>query len=95
MKTAVIIVVSACYQAYVHVLMDGLEMIVVQVYIYANSIVMSFSMLYLYISDINECNTLNGGCDGTCHNSLGSFSCTCGNGYTLGSDGKTCNGRAP
>ena len=44
-------------------------------------------------SDVNECHTLNGGCDGTCHNSLGSFSCTCDTGYTLGSDGTSCIGK--
>ena len=91
MKIAVIIVVSVYCQAYVHVLMDGLEIIAVQVCKQYRNVFQYVVPLY-FISDINECNTLNGGCDGSCHNSLGSFSCSCGNGYTLDSDGKTCNG---
>ncbi len=45
------------------------------------------------VSDINECITLNGGCTGICHNADGSFSCSCNDGFTLGSDGKSCNGQ--
>ena len=44
-------------------------------------------------SDINECLTNNGGCHHNCHNSVGSYSCSCNNGYQLNSDGHTCEGR--
>ncbi|KFM67760.1 Sushi, von Willebrand factor type A, EGF and pentraxin domain-containing protein 1, partial [Stegodyphus mimosarum] len=32
--------------------------------------------------DKDECSIKNGGCEGACHNSPGSFSCSCGTGYT-------------
>ena len=46
----------------------------------------------LLVTDINECASSNGGCVGTCHNTAGSYYCTCSSGYTLGSDGHSCNG---
>ncbi len=42
--------------------------------------------------DVNECLEDNGGCDQECNNTIGSFFCTCGGGYTLDSDGLSCNG---
>ena len=41
-------------------------------------------------SDINECNTGNGGCSQICTNSIGSFECRCNSGYNLAADGRTC-----
>ena len=43
-----------------------------------------------YFTDINECSTLNGGCNQICTNKPGTFQCSCKRGYRLGSDGKTC-----
>ena len=43
-------------------------------------------------SDINECQTSNGGCQHICVNTPGSRQCLCRTGYTLASDGRTCNG---
>ncbi|CAI8005522.1 Receptor-type tyrosine-protein phosphatase F [Geodia barretti] len=40
---------------------------------------------------INECAVDNGGCHHTCHNTAGSFECRCNSGYSLASDGRTCN----
>uniref|UniRef100_A0A7M5XM47 EGF-like domain-containing protein n=1 Tax=Clytia hemisphaerica TaxID=252671 RepID=A0A7M5XM47_9CNID len=40
--------------------------------------------------DINECSTLNGGCNQICTNQPGSFQCSCRSGFRLSSDGKTC-----
>ena len=47
----------------------------------------------ILISDINECLSDNGGCHHNCHNSVGSYSCSCTNGYQLNSNGYTCEGR--
>jgi len=43
-------------------------------------------------SDINECAENNGGCEQNCTNSAGSYSCMCGDGYTLSDDGRQCDG---
>ena len=43
-------------------------------------------------ADINECNTNNGGCAYNCTNTLGSFMCSCRNGFQLASDGLGCDG---
>ena len=34
-------------------------------------------------ADINECNTINGGCNQTCTNNFGSYFCSCLSGFTL------------
>ena len=44
------------------------------------------------LTDIDECATGNGGCYHNCENSVGSYSCSCRTGYTLGSDSRSCNG---
>ena len=43
--------------------------------------------------DINECLINNGGCQHHCHDSDGSYTCSCSNGYQLNSDGHTCDGK--
>ena len=43
-------------------------------------------------SDVNECNTANGGCNQICTNTIGSFLCSCNTGYELDSDQRTCVG---
>ncbi len=57
----------------------------------------------LIIPDINECNIIKtgpggsnstlAGCTQLCHNSIGSFSCSCRTGFLLQHDGKSCHGR--
>ena len=43
--------------------------------------------------DINECSDDNGGCDHTCTNTVGSYSCGCNDGYELDTeDEHTCIG---
>ena len=42
--------------------------------------------------DINECETLNGGCDHQCKNANGSYICECNKGFFLDGNGKTCSG---
>ena len=44
-------------------------------------------------SDIDECQTNNGGCNQTCTNTIGSFECSCGTGYTLAPDDLDCDGK--
>ena len=46
-----------------------------------------------HLTDINECSDSNGGCDDDCINTIGSFYCECDSGYTLQTNGKTCNGQ--
>ncbi|XP_078575770.1 uncharacterized protein LOC144861669 [Branchiostoma floridae x Branchiostoma japonicum] len=41
--------------------------------------------------DIDECATGNGGCSQNCNNTVGSFTCFCHDGYTLNSDGTSCD----
>ena len=43
--------------------------------------------------DVNECHTSNGGCDQICYNTVGSYTCSCGNGYRLQNDNHTCEGK--
>ena len=51
----------------------------------------------LFIVDINECLTDNGGCHifADCTNTLGSFSCMCKDGYELANDMDTCTSKSP
>ena len=54
---------------------------------------LSFQLM-MYISDINECNTNNGGCDQNCINQPGTYHCTCNAGYTLSSNLHSCIGKS-
>ena len=54
--------------------------------------VIILSTLLIFSTDINECVTANGGCDHTCTDTIGSYYCTCDNGYTLQSDKHKCVG---
>lgn len=44
--------------------------------------------------DVNECSQQNGGCNQICYNKPGSFHCACYSGYSLSTDGRTCQGEA-
>ena len=57
-----------------------------------NSSTLNYLHLYKHL-DTNECLTNNGGCHHNCHDSDGSYSCSCNNGYRLNSNGYTCEGR--
>lgn len=59
-------------------------------------IVSSFILLYVNsVSgiDVNECLNGSSGCAHVCHDTDGSFSCSCNDGYILGSNGKSCTGK--
>ena len=42
--------------------------------------------------DIDECSEDIHRCDQHCHNTIGSYMCSCDTGFLLDSDGYTCNG---
>lgn len=41
--------------------------------------------------DIDECETNNGGCEQVCSNAVGSFECSCNDGFEA--NGATCDGK--
>lgn len=43
-------------------------------------------------ADIDECQNRNGDCEQVCTNIVGSFNCSCNDGYHLDTDGFSCNG---
>ena len=52
-------------------------------------------MFYLnfFSTDINECQSNNGGCDQKCLNSYGSYKCACDKGYIYNKQTNRCNGK--
>ena len=50
------------------------------------------SHLSYVIPDIDECALGTHGCDQTCTNTPGSYTCSCRSGYTLDRNGAACNG---
>ena len=49
----------------------------------------------IFLSDVDECKTNNGGCHHTCTNSEGSYKCSCDAGYEVASENKRlCLGRS-
>ena len=46
----------------------------------------------MYVSDTNECDLENGGCEHFCTNLVGSYKCNCQNGYSLAPNGHDCIG---
>ena len=46
---------------------------------------------YTYI-DIDECTLQTDNCEQICHNTVGSYTCSCNTGYTESSDGIHCTG---
>ena len=47
----------------------------------------------MFCTDMDECDTGNGGCDQTCTNNDDSFLCSCSTGYTLAEDDLGCDGK--
>ena len=56
--------------------------------------VVSYFLMYviLCLSDYDECMHNNGGCEGSCHNYVGSFQCDCPAGYALNPNNRFCDG---
>jgi len=44
-------------------------------------------------ADIDECAVLNGGCEHSCHNTIGSYFCSCNKGFELASNSHDCPGK--
>ena len=51
------------------------------------------SLLFEGVSDLEECEFDNGGCNQTCINTYGSFECSCDVGFTLAADELGCDGK--
>ena len=49
-------------------------------------------MPFVIVSDFNECNLNNAGCEHICNNTKGSYHCDCRKGYKLKADGYGCTG---
>ena len=49
---------------------------------------------YIIFSDINECQSRNGGCEHHCTNTHGSYRCTCRDGFKLRSDNHACDSKS-
>ena len=54
--------------------------------------ILAFTITHTHL-DLNECETLNGGCQQQCINTNGSFNCQCRNGFFLNGNGRTCAGK--
>ncbi len=50
------------------------------------------SEMFSFCIDHPECSAGTHKCDQHCHNSHGSYYCTCDFGYTVETDGRTCKG---
>ena len=46
-----------------------------------------------FVTDIDECTEGTDRCSQNCHNTVGSYTCSCNTGYRLNADGVTCDGR--
>ena len=55
-------------------------------------ILYNFNIYLFQISDINECTLNTDGCSQGCTNTQGSYYCGCNSGYTLATNGRTCQG---
>ena len=58
----------------------------------SNSIFMCFSYNQKVYIDHNECLSNTHVCEQVCHNSHGTYTCTCNTGYRLASNNRTCDG---
>ena len=51
------------------------------------------STVVILNTDIDECTEGTHQCQQNCHNTIGSYTCSCNNGFTIDTDGRSCNGR--
>ena len=49
----------------------------------------------IFVLDINECTSKgSNGCSQNCHNTIGSYTCSCNKGYRLNQDQQKCDGKS-
>ena len=49
-------------------------------------------MIVFPSADVDECDLGAHGCSQTCTNTVGSYNCSCIDGFSLNDDGETCKG---
>lgn len=68
-------------------------MAAIAVYFY-DIIMRSINPIHIYVTDINECETLPDLCaNGRCINTLGSYRCSCNKAFKVDHTGTHCNGK--
>ncbi|KAG5870535.1 hypothetical protein JTB14_014726 [Gonioctena quinquepunctata] len=63
---------------------------VMRIVFYSDTSVQKTGFAAIYFTDMDECAINHGGCQHDCMNTLGSYVCTCHNGYTLHENGRDC-----
>ena len=53
-----------------------------------------YTCMFIFHSDIDECEQELDGCDHNCTNTVGNYSCTCMDGYEVESDDHNCTGNS-
>ena len=53
----------------------------------------NFVLFNRFKTDKDECSLANGGCQHVCTNTMGSYQCSCNDGFKLDSNGLTCSGK--
>ena len=52
-----------------------------------------YALNVIIVLDIDECMAGNGGCEHHCSNSIGSFECSCNDGYGLDANSLNCTSK--
>ena len=60
------------------------------VYLHISYLFIVYKLTVNKLADFNECENETSGCDQECHNTEGSFYCSCNSSYYLDSNGTTC-----
>ncbi len=55
-------------------------------------LVTNCAVFFCFLLDIDECAEMTDGCSHICRNTIGTYTCSCRNGYELLSNGMTCRG---
>ena len=77
-----------------HVILDMSWILMRELVLVSEAMIQIFNNNYFQFSlpDTNECGYNNGGCVQNCHNTVGSYFCTCNSSYTLNSNKHACDG---